>query len=59
MVSAIIPTFDEIGTIGASVAAAKRHPQVGEVLVTEDGSHDGTGLRAPVLAYSGWCDVAY
>lgn len=46
MVSVVIPAFDEVGTIGASVAAALRHPLVGEVLVVDDGSRDGTGQAA-------------
>lgn len=46
MVSVVIPAFDEVGTVGASVAAALRHPQVGEVLVVDDGSRDGTGQAA-------------
>jgi glycosyltransferase involved in cell wall biosynthesis len=46
MVSVVIPAFDEAGTVGASVAAALRHPLVGEVLVVDDGSCDGTGEAA-------------
>lgn len=46
MVSVVIPAFDEVGTVGASVAAALRHPQVDEVLVVDDGSSDGTGQAA-------------
>lgn len=46
MVSVVIPAFDEVATVGASVAAALRHPDVDEVLVIDDGSSDGTGLAA-------------
>lgn len=46
MVSVIIPAFDEASTVGASVAAAVRHPQVDEVIVVDDGSSDGTAQAA-------------
>ena len=46
MVSVVIPAFDEVETIGASVDAALHHPQVDEVLVIDDGSSDGTGAAA-------------
>lgn len=43
MVSVIIPAFDEAATVGASAAAALRHPLVAEVIVVDDGSADDTG----------------
>lgn len=46
MVSVVIPAFDEATTVGASVAAARRHPQVDEVIVVDDGSTDDTGQVA-------------
>lgn len=46
MVSVIIPAFDEVGTVAASVAAALRHPEVDEVIVVDDGSSDGSGEAA-------------
>jgi hypothetical protein len=46
MVSVVIPAFDEVETIGASVDAALHHPQVDEVIVIDDGSSDGTGAAA-------------
>jgi glycosyltransferase involved in cell wall biosynthesis len=46
MVSVVIPAFDEVETIGASVDAALHHPKVDEVLVIDDGSSDGTGVAA-------------
>lgn len=42
MVSVVIPAFDEAETVGLSVSAALRHPQVDDVIVVDDGSRDGT-----------------
>ena len=39
----LIPAYDERATVGAVVAAARRH---GHVLVVDDGSTDGTGAAA-------------
>ena len=41
-VSVVIPVLNESRTIGKVVAFARKHPRVGEVLVVDDGSHDGT-----------------
>lgn len=38
----VIPVLNESRTIGKVVAFARKHPRVGEVLVVDDGSHDGT-----------------
>jgi glycosyltransferase involved in cell wall biosynthesis len=46
MVSVVIPAFDEAATVGESIAAALRHPDVAEVLVVDDGSTDGTARAA-------------
>lgn len=46
MVSVIIPAFEEEATVGRSVAAALRHPDVAEVIVVDDGSTDGTAEAA-------------
>lgn len=41
-VSVVIPVLNESKTIGQIVAFALKNPLVGEVLVVDDGSHDGT-----------------
>ena len=41
-VSVVIPVLNESATIGEVVRFALEDPQVGEVLVVDDGSHDGT-----------------
>lgn len=47
-VTVVIPVLNESKTIGDVVAYARASPLVGEVLVVDDGSHDGT----PELAES-------
>lgn len=46
MVSVIIPAFDEACTVAGSVGAARRHPEVDEVIVVDDGSTDATAQVA-------------
>ncbi|MBA4137365.1 MAG: hypothetical protein C0518_08640 [Opitutus sp.] len=41
-ISVVIPVLNESKTIGEIVAYALRNPLVGEVIVVDDGSHDGT-----------------
>lgn len=41
-VSVVIPVLNEAKTIGHLVRLVQRHPTVGEVLVVDDGSTDGT-----------------
>ena len=41
-ITVVIPVLNESKTIGDIVAFALRNPLVGEVLVVDDGSHDGT-----------------
>ena len=41
-ISVVIPVLNESKTIGDVVTFARRSPLVGEVLVIDDGSHDGT-----------------
>ncbi len=48
-ISAIVPAYDEAERIGAVLRALMRAPSIGEVLVVDDGSKDGTAERA--LAY--------
>ena len=45
-ISAIVPARDEAATIAAVVAALRGQPAVGEVLVVDNGSRDGTGASA-------------
>ncbi len=44
--SAIIPAFNEAERIGAVIRALKRTPSVGEIIVVDDGSSDGTAITA-------------
>jgi glycosyltransferase involved in cell wall biosynthesis len=60
MVSVVIPAFDEAATVGASVTAALKHPDVDEVIVVDDGSTDDTadvaelaGARVVRLEHNG------
>ncbi|MBP9771587.1 MAG: glycosyltransferase [Candidatus Pacebacteria bacterium] len=46
MVSVIIPAFNEEATVAGVVRVAKAHPNVGEVIVVDDGSDDATADRA-------------
>src|SRR5260370_9916789 len=41
-ISCIICAFNEAPRIGAGLAVASAHPVLGEVIVVEDGSNDGT-----------------
>ncbi len=45
-VSAIIPAYRAAAIVGETVKAARRIPQVSEVIVVDDGSNDGTGEAA-------------
>src|SRR3989442_13211018 len=42
LISVIIPVLNEAPTIASVVAFARQNPRVGEVLVVDDGSIDGT-----------------
>lgn len=42
----LIPAFNEAGYIGRTVAALQRVPRVGQILVVDDGSVDGTAAEA-------------
>ncbi len=42
VLSVVIPCFDEERTVGAVIAAVLARPEVGEVVVVDDGSRDGT-----------------
>ena len=44
--SAIVPAWQEAGRIGATVRALQRLEPVGEVVVVDDGSRDGTAAEA-------------
>lgn len=49
LVTALIPAYNEAETIGATVEALARLPDVagsGEIIVVDDGSRDGTARRA-------------
>ncbi len=41
-VSCIIPAFNEVARIGGVLAAVAGHPEIAEVIVVDDASHDGT-----------------
>ncbi len=45
-VAAVVPCKDEADRIGATVAAVRGLPQVGRVVVVDDGSTDDTAVRA-------------
>lgn len=46
MVSVVIAAFNEAPTVGRGVADVVEHPQVGEVIVVDDGSSDDTAEQA-------------
>lgn len=46
MISAIIPAYNEVERIGATIAALRQVPQVDEILVVDDGSTDSTSRQA-------------
>ncbi len=46
MVSVVIPAFNEEKTVGDVIKAVIGHPQIKEIIVVDDGSTDGTTLRA-------------
>ena len=45
-VLALVAARNEVGTVGATIEALRRIPQVDEVLVVDDGSTDGTADAA-------------
>ena len=45
-VTAIVPAHNEAGRVAATVRALRSIPEVGEVVVVDDGSTDATGLEA-------------
>jgi esterase/lipase len=45
-VTAIVPAYNEATHIEAVLSALRRAPSVGEIIVVDDGSTDGTGDRA-------------
>lgn len=46
VVSVIIPAFNEEATVGRTVAALRRLREVGQIVVVDDGSRDGTAAVA-------------
>ena len=52
--SVVMPCFNELETIGECVAAVAKSPWVGEIIIVDDGSTDGTrevlnGFRSPIV----------
>ena len=45
-VTAIVPAYNEASHIEAVLSALRRAPSIGEIIVVDDGSTDGTGDRA-------------
>ena len=45
-VCVLIPAYNEAERIGLTVAALKARPEIGEIVVMDDGSSDGTGDAA-------------
>ncbi|MHB1420194.1 MAG: glycosyltransferase family 2 protein [Bacillota bacterium] len=45
-VSAVIPAYNEVKTVGEVIRVARSIPEIGEVVVVSDGSEDGTAAVA-------------
>jgi len=49
VISVVIPAFNEAGTLPATVRALKALPEIGEIVIVDDGSTDGTAEVASAL----------
>ncbi|HAF17978.1 MAG TPA: hypothetical protein DCG84_06555, partial [Peptococcaceae bacterium] len=46
MITVLIPAYNEEDLIADTVKAAMKVPNVGQLIVVDDGSRDGTALKA-------------